>query len=337
MLVLARKIAPRIDDDGRKGIRALVAQGFEKRIAGGIRQGKVKDHAVKGLVLEKNKALGGRGSGDGFNFVRAQEPPNCVTLNRVVLDDKNPAHPLSQLRLQLLQNVSQVLSLHGLQQIADRAKRESCLRIVGRRNHVDRDMAGASVALELVEHPEARMIRQADVQHDGVRMEFLRKRERLGRASGHKAFELHLVGKIPKDSRETLIVFDNEEHAPLASEPFTIVLDLAVRLAVVRGRRDRLRRLKLKYRSGSLSRLLPRPHSRCAIGLGNEDGERGALALRASERERSAEQADKFPTDRQPEAGATILAADRSVCLPKGLKNGLLFVLRNANACVRDA
>ena len=88
-------------------------------------------------------------------------------------------------------------------------------------------MAGARVALELIEHPQARMVRQAHVQHDGVRIEFLRKRERLGRASGDKAFELHLAGKIPEDSSETLIVFDDQEHAPLASQPFTIVLDPA--------------------------------------------------------------------------------------------------------------
>ncbi len=238
LLFLAGKIAARIDDDGRKGIRALFAQGFEKRIAGGVRQGKVKDHAVKGLVLEKSKALGGGGGRDGFNFVRTQETPHRVTLNRIVLDDENPAHPLSQLRFQLPQNVSQVLSLHRLQHVADGAKRERRLGIVGRRNHVNRDMAGARVALELIEHPEARMVRQAHVQHDGVRMEFLRKRERLGRASGDKAFELHLAGKIPEDSSETLIVFDDEEHAPLAREPFTIVLDPAGRLTIVRRRRD---------------------------------------------------------------------------------------------------
>ena len=202
LLFLAGKIAGRIDDDGRKGIRALFAQGFEKRIAGGIRQGKVKDHAIKGLVLEKRKALGRRRGRDGFNFVRSQKTSHRLTLNRIVLDDENPVHPLSQLCLELPQNVSQVLSLDGLQQVADGAKRERCLGIVGCRNHVNRDMAGARVALKLIEHPEARMVRQAHVQDDGVRIKFLRKRERLGRASGDKAFELHLAGKISEDSSE---------------------------------------------------------------------------------------------------------------------------------------
>ena len=55
-----------------------------------------------------------------------------------------------------------------------------------------------------------------------------------------------------------------------------------------------------------------------------------------AERERSAEQADKFAGDRQAEAGAAVLSADRSVRLPKGLEDGLLLLLGNADACVRD-
>jgi hypothetical protein len=77
----------------------------------------------------------------------------------------------------------------------------------------------------------------------------------------------------------------------------------------------------------------PRPHIRCAEGIGNEHGERAAL--RASKRERSAEQADQFSTDRQSEARAAVLSADRSIRLPKGLKYGLLFVLGNADAGTR--
>ena len=79
---------------------------------------------------------------------------------------------------------------------------------------MNRDMPGARVVLELIEHPETRMVRQAHVQHDGVRQEFLRERQRLARASGDQAFEFHLAGEILEDSRETLVVFDDEEDAP---------------------------------------------------------------------------------------------------------------------------
>src|ERR1700740_1790147 len=95
-------------------------------------------------------------------------------------------------------------------------------------------MTRACIALQLIEYPEARMIRQAHIQHDGARIKFLRKHERLGGASGDEAFELHLGGKVPEDSRETLIVLDDEEHAPLARELFTVVLDPTGRLTIVR-------------------------------------------------------------------------------------------------------
>jgi hypothetical protein len=44
--------------------------------------------------------------GDGFNCVRAQKTSHRLALNRIVLDDENPMHPLSELHFQLLQNVS---------------------------------------------------------------------------------------------------------------------------------------------------------------------------------------------------------------------------------------
>src|SRR6202522_3658471 len=197
-------------------------------------------------------------------------------------------------------------------------------------------MTSACIALELIKHPEARMVRQAYVQHDGARIKFLRKRQRLGRASGDQAFELHLAGEIPEDCRETLIVLDDEEHAPLARELFTVVLDPTGRLTIVRRRRNRLQRLRRKCVGGRPSRLLPRLHSRGAIGIRNEHGERAAHALNTSERERSTKQADKLSADRQSKASAPVLSADRSVSLPKGLKNNLLFVLGNADARVRD-
>ncbi len=155
--------------------------------------------------------------------------PHRVTLNRIILDDENSAHPLRELRLELLENLSQVFTLHRLQHVADGAERERRLRVVGGRNHMNRNMTGANVALQLIEHPKAGMVRQTDVQHDCARNEFLGKRERLGRAAGDKTFELHLVGKIAKDASETLVVLDDQKDAPLPAQPLTIVVELSIR------------------------------------------------------------------------------------------------------------
>src|ERR1700722_4788490 len=106
---------------------------------------------------------------------------------------------------------------------------------------MNRDVAGANVALQLIEHPKAGMIGQTYVQHDRARNEFLGEREPLGRAAGDKTFELHLVGKIAKDSRETLVVLDDQKDAPLTPQPLAIVFELPIEPSSRRWRRDRLR------------------------------------------------------------------------------------------------
>src|SRR3984957_20931964 len=95
---------------------------------------------------------------------------------------------------------------------------------------MNRNMTGANVALQLIEHPKAGMVRQADVQDDGAWNEFPGDIERLGRAACDKTFELHLVGKISKDVSETLVVLNNQKDAPLTAQPLSIVFDLRFRL-----------------------------------------------------------------------------------------------------------
>ena len=111
-------------------------------------------------------------------------------------------------------------------------------------------MTGANVALQLIEHPKAGMVRQTYIQHDRARNEFLSEGERLGRAASDKTFELHLVGKIAKDARETLVVLDDQKDAPLTTEPLAIVFELSIRPSSRPWRRDRLRRFRRAGRSG---------------------------------------------------------------------------------------
>src|ERR1700689_4344750 len=187
---------------------------------------------------------------------------------------------------------------HRLPRLADRAERESRLRVVGGRNHMNWNMTGANVSLQPIENPKAGMVRQTDVQHDSVWKKFRCERERLGRAAGDKAFELHLVGEILKDANETLVVLDDQKDAPLTAEPISIVFDLPIRPSVCDWRHDRLRRLDGERGRGSSRRIRSRLRFRGAKGFVNEDCERAALTLHASQRKRSAKQTDQLPTDR---------------------------------------
>src|ERR1700733_11846824 len=201
---------------------------------------------------------------------------------------------------------------------------------------MNRNMTGANVALQLIEHPKAGMVRQTDVQHDGARNKFLGDGERLGCAACDKTFELHLVGKISKDASETLVVLDNQKYAPLTTQPLSIVFDVPIRPSRRSWRRDRQRRFDSQRGRGSSRRLRSRLCIRGAKRFGDDDCERATLTFLASEGERSAKQTDKLPTDRQPETGAAIFAADRSVRLPEGFKHSVLFVLGDADAGVGD-
>src|ERR1700722_16174167 len=201
---------------------------------------------------------------------------------------------------------------------------------------MNRNMTGANVALQLIEHPKAGMVRQADVQDDGAWNEFPGDIERLGRAACDKTFELHLVGKISKDVSETLVVLNSQKDAPLTAQPLSIVFDLPIRPSRRSWRRDRQRRFDSERGRGGSRRRRSRLYIRGAKRFGDDDCERATLAFLASEGERSAKQTDKLPTDRQPETGAAILAADRAVRLPERLEHGVLFVLGDADAGVGD-
>ena len=83
------------------------------------------------------------------------------------------------LRLELPDRVDQLLALDRLERVADRAALERLVRVVVDRDDVHRDVARARVALEPVEHAEARMVGQVDVEQDGARLEPGRHRQAL--------------------------------------------------------------------------------------------------------------------------------------------------------------
>ena len=146
------------------------------------------------------------------------------------------------------------------------------------------------------------------------------------------------MGEILKDASETLVVLDDQEHAPLARQLFDDRPRLVpIRLTVAAGAGDGCGDSRANVAAGVAE---PAPLAAARSLRSKVSGMRTVnvlpSTLGASERERSAEQTDKFSADRQSEAGAAVFAADRSVRLPEGFKNGLLFVLGNADACVRD-
>ena len=123
----------------------------------------------KVCVLQQPQALGGGAGADGLDVAGRQQLADGVALHRVVLDDQHPPHGAGELRLPGRRStLGQVLALDRLDQVADRAERQRGLAVVGAGDDVDRDVAGLVVALQPVEHREARLVGQADVEHDGA-------------------------------------------------------------------------------------------------------------------------------------------------------------------------
>ena len=86
-------------------------------------------------------------------------PSSCAMLSRCRASSSTTSTrrtPCGELRFEPLERLDQLLALDRLQRVADGAAFQRLLRVVGDRDHVHRDVARARVALELVEHAEAR-------------------------------------------------------------------------------------------------------------------------------------------------------------------------------------
>ncbi|MNG01596.1 hypothetical protein D3C84_845840 [compost metagenome] len=70
------------------------------------------------------------------------------------------------------------------------------------RDDVHRDVSGFRVFLQALQHGQARVVRQAHVQQDGVGNVFLRQVITFVGAVGHQALITQFVGQIVEDVRK---------------------------------------------------------------------------------------------------------------------------------------
>ena len=74
------------------------------------------------------------------------------------------------------------------------------------------NVAGAQVVLQPVEHEQAGMIRQADIEDDRMRQILAGKRHAIIRRAGHDAAEAEFTGEIIEDAGKGRIVLDGQHH-----------------------------------------------------------------------------------------------------------------------------
>lgn len=205
------------------------------------------------------------------------------------------------------------------------------------------NVARGRVALELVQHAQAREIGQVDIEHDGVGLIVGRHGQAVGRRIGHVALEIHLACQLRQDVREAQVILDHEDAAP-ALTPLAQGVRCRRRGRCHgrrHGRRERRcggrnvgrcehghgRRcqglsqpLRLRLRCGSrgrgragLGRLQAHGHGQC---------ENAALARRAGDGQRAAQQPRQITRYRQAQARAAELAVRAAIGLAEGIEDG---------------
>ena len=114
---------------------------------------------------------------------------DSIALHRIIFHNKNTAHRAGELFFQRFKRMGQILTLHGLHQIAHRTERQGGLLVIACRDDMDGDVARRILALEPVQHGEAGLIGQAKVQHDGAGAKPPGEIERFFRRSRNEALE----------------------------------------------------------------------------------------------------------------------------------------------------
>ena len=238
LLFLPVQGAPRVNDDRRKSHVFLLRHLLQQIIAAQIRQVEIDDHAIESGVLEFGQRFACARDCRDLHLAVAQQLPHAFPLTRVVLDDQHPPHTLRKLRFQAPQRLDELFALRRLQCIADRAQFQCLAFVVRDRDHVNRDVPRARIALQRVEHAEPGMIGQVHVQEDCTRQILPRGNESLVGGCGGDALKAHLVHQIAQNHRESGVVFDQQYDSAARRDRVAIIF---------RCRRRRHRRLRRGY------------------------------------------------------------------------------------------
>ena len=92
---------------------------------------------------------------------------------------------------------------------------------------MNRYMAGLVVALQRVQDRQTGLVRKADVKDDGARPVLFGELDRVLAITGHKTLERHFARQVPDDGGETIVVFNDQQRAPVHGQRVPIILNRA--------------------------------------------------------------------------------------------------------------
>ena len=159
-----------VDDHRRERDALLPGHLLEQLVAAHVGQVEVHHHAVEGRAAELRQRRLAR---PRRRRSRRRRWPAAGGCSRAAARRPRPpargASVCESLASSWRNAVDQLVARDRLQRVADRAELERLVRVVVDRDDVHRHVAGARVALQLLEHAEAGLVGQVDVEQDGAR------------------------------------------------------------------------------------------------------------------------------------------------------------------------
>jgi hypothetical protein len=111
--------------------------------------------------------LAGGADTDHFYVVVVQQFDDALTLDVVVFDDQQALSMRLHIRLDPVERVLEVLCRCRFHEVGKRSVRQSVLPLFFDRQHLDGNVPGRRIELQVVQHRPPEHVRQEDVEGDG--------------------------------------------------------------------------------------------------------------------------------------------------------------------------
>ena len=168
-----------------------------------------RDRYSRHLLLP---GVGERAHGVDRHVGAAEHQLQAAAQAGVVFHDQQAAVGVLGPLADALDGRDQLLAQGRLHHVADGTHLEGRQAALLCRHDVHRDVPRGGVALEPLQHRQARDVGQAHVEQHAHGPQLLRQHQGLGAVLGHHAFEIHLLDHRAQGLRERTVVLDGQQH-----------------------------------------------------------------------------------------------------------------------------
>lgn len=186
---------------------------LQQVIAAAIRQGQIGNHAVEGDDIKLLDRLGNRADGDDLQLIAGKQELQVLSQFLIIFHDQQSAH-IARVRLfQLFNGTGQPLAGSRFDQIAHRAQLQGHLGALQRGHHMHRHVTGDWIALQPLQHAQARYIRQADIQQDAIGPQLSGQSQPFLGGGGHYTVKPEFLGQGDQSPAKFDVILNRQDQA----------------------------------------------------------------------------------------------------------------------------